>query len=195
MFIALDIGNVLMEVNIDPLCSALYDFEFVDSKAQALQKMDYLFPLMELGHHSFECLLRSGRCYLTDWQMNSLKETLDAVIQPRQEILDWLKKISTKHDIALLSNIGYDNVRAFDCVKEFDPLIKFYSCEWGLRKPSRAYYRTFTSIYPHFKGAVYVDDRIENVTAAKEEGFVSKHFCLDDDPGTGLERLRATIGI
>lgn len=192
MNIAFDIGNVLMEVNIEPICSALYDTQLVGSITEAWEKMNYLFPLMELGHHSFESLLKAYPCSLGTRKLSLLKEALGAALQPHQEILTWLKEISSEHNVALLSNIGYDNMRAFN-VPEFDSLIKFYSCEWGLRKPSRAYFETFLSLHPEFKGSIFIDDRTENISAAKLSGLDARQFAIDAEPSTALVRLQGLL--
>ena len=58
----------------------------------------------------------------------------------------------------------------------------FYSCEMGLRKPEKGIYeKTLQGLECRTEGAVFIDDRRENVDAAARLGIPSILFRTCDD--------------
>lgn len=87
------------------------------------------------------------------------------------EIIDELK--AEKIRVGLLSNINdrYTNlIRGFGFYKPFSPCL--LSCEMGLEKPDpKAYETLLKAIELPAKEIVFIDDKLENVEAAKKLGI------------------------
>jgi len=85
-------------------------------------------------------------------------------------------------------DLGY--ARAFDA--------EFYSCELGCTKPSAAFFEAIierTGLDP--ARTLFIDDRLDNVEAARACGLVAEQFVLwrEPDGAASLERLLAAHGL
>lgn len=105
------------------------------------------------------------QCYVT-----TLKESIGA--DPAMfAIIDELKKKQIR--VGLLSNINdryVQLIRSFGFYEPFDPCL--LSCEIGLEKPnSEAYQTLLKELNLPPEEIIFIDDKLENVIAAKEMGI------------------------
>lgn len=100
-------------------------------------------------------------------------------------MLDYVRTIKTKYDIALLTNNGMmlgENL--YEIAPALKPLFEdkgHASAEFGTRKPDPEIYRIICAKYgyePH--EALFIDDRIENVEGALEAGLNGCHFTSEE---------------
>lgn len=100
-------------------------------------------------------------------------ESLDA------ELIALLRELRPHYKTAILSNAWSDARRAFThkfaLDREVDTIV--ISAEEGLVKPDeRIYHRTMERLQVQPQQAIFVDDRIENVEAARALGLKGIHF-------------------
>jgi putative hydrolase of the HAD superfamily len=84
--------------------------------------------------------------------------------------------------------LGYGH--AFDC--------EFYSCDLGCTKPSAAFFDEIARRAPlEPTRTLFIDDRADNVAAARACGFEAEQFVLwkEPDGAAALERLLAARGL
>ena len=75
---------------------------------------------------------------------------------------------------------------------------EFYSCDLGCMKPSAAFFEAMVregGLDP--ARTLFIDDRLDNVEAARSCGLVAEHFVLWQAPGGAatLERLLVDRGL
>jgi FMN phosphatase YigB (HAD superfamily) len=181
-YIALDLGNVVCNVNFDPFIKSLSktlnvyveDINYFLNRSQKLHDLGLTVIADELkDHFKIKSPVIIEELAL-EWQKT---------VKGNPVMISIIKElINNKINIALLSNIGIDHssiMRNILTADIYDNSIKFFSCEVGARKPSKLYYKTFIDMYPEFRCCAYLDDRIENVNAGKSFGFNAQHFVLD----------------
>lgn len=61
----------------------------------------------------------------------------------------------------------------------FQDTVEHISYQVGARKPSKIYFQSFLLDHPGWAGAVYVDDRDDNLAVGKKYSFKSFKFELD----------------
>ena len=186
-YIAVDLGNVIFNVNFDPFLKSVQYWTGYNSiykrysEEQAYHFLEKIQKYNDLGittvSNELEDCVDSfyGRLFLIkDW-----KDTIK--INPIMfSFLSDLAAEGTK--IALLSNIGLEHTEVVNKVLTL-PLgaaaQPFFSCVVGARKPNLLYYKTFLDMFPEFKGCIYLDDREENIDIGTYFGFNSVYFALD----------------
>jgi FMN phosphatase YigB (HAD superfamily) len=181
--IALDIGNVLCTVDLDP---------FIAKAGEVLGWTELrVNALCNAARHDigitdivadFRDEFHLNGLHILPEDLAALRESWMICVHPVPEIAELLDSILEEGDqIALLSNIGRDHVEmirtSFPSV--YNRCIQHFSCEVGARKPSKLFFQSFLWERPEFRGCIYLDDRLENVEAAKRAGFRAQVFDLD----------------
>ena len=112
-----------------------------------------------------------------------------------QSLLRYLGTLRERYKVALLSN-AWDNMRdilenEWKIASDFDEVI--ISAEIGLAKPDhRIYQLTLSRLGVGADEAVFVDDFVENVDAARWLGMRAIHFRSPDQARAELERMLNT---
>ena len=116
---------------------------------------------------------------MTDEQFSNFVERFFAGDRLDHELVDTIRKLRPRYRTALLSN-AWDNLRAmlegeWRIADAFDEV--FISAEMGIAKPdSEIYLRVLERLELQPPQAVFVDDFIENVEAARQAGLHAIHF-------------------
>lgn len=175
MNIALDIGNVLVRVDLNSFAEKLVKKELLPSVKESMPILEGIQISLDLGFTDIKEAL-SRRFNISDKEMlDELHADWLQTIHPVTEVVELINNMSNNnHQIALLSNIGFDHVGVIDGL--FSKCIKHFSCNLGIRKPSILFFQSFILAHPEFKGAVFLDDREENVEAANASSFKASVF-------------------
>lgn len=179
-FAAFDIGNVLCHVDIDGFLDFLVHRNVVKTKEQAEEFVNGIQYPQDLGLYN----IRQGFYrFSPDITPSALQDLHDAwlhTVEPSDEMINVLDDaLSQGYQIALLSNIGFDHAGV---VRQICPVFKschqHFSCEVGARKPTKLFYQSFVMHYGWPQGVVFLDDRLENIQAARPY-FNGIQFDLD----------------
>lgn len=184
IYVALDVGNVLVHSNFDEFLKKLSKSLNITIE-EANYFMNRTQKLHDLGLTNMADELRDHFKIKSPVIMEELLSHWNDVIVPSGHIIGLLNDLSKDHEIkvALLSNVGLEHAERMGEVLShviFDNAVKFFSCHVGARKPTLLYYHLFLELHPEFKGAVYIDDLQENLDASKQFGFNTFHFSLED---------------
>ena len=182
-YVALDIGNVLCQVNFDKLLAeisdtfniSLEDSLYLINRNQKLHDLGFTSMKDELKHFGLISPVSTNR--IMELWNNSIITNHEAIGQFNSMIKN------DKLQVALLSNIGHEHAALMKDLLGadgfFENAIKHFSCDVGARKPTALYYQSFLMEHPEFEGCVYVDDVVENLEAGTRFGFRPYHFALD----------------
>lgn len=179
MQIAFDVGNVLVDVDFKEFFE---EFRKLHIRADPFRFARDIQAPQDIGVETVSVSLRSRFC-LPEECISSLVEAWNISIHPNQEMLDFVQDLrDSGTEVAILSNMGSEHATY---IREnyphiFDGNILHLSSEVGARKPTKLYYQSFLMQYPHFRGAIFLDDRHENLVTAKEFGLRGYHFELDE---------------
>jgi FMN phosphatase YigB (HAD superfamily) len=177
MHIAFDVGNVLIQVDLEEF---FVEFKRFGLRADPLTFINDIQARQDIGLETLREALGT-RFGLSGSQVKRLEKAWDDTIKPNYEMLnfvDGLKAARTK--VAILSNMGPEHAA---CIRKehsrvFNGCKLHLSSEVGARKPSKLYYQSFLMQHPSFRGCLFLDDRVENLVAAEEFGFKCRHFKL-----------------
>lgn len=198
-YLALDIGNVLCYIDFSTFLDKLKNVTGIH-KYQLWENFNKFQKLQDVGHFSLKDIL-SLIYNINDCDNNVLIDLWnDTTLRFNLKILKFLSDLQNENvKIALLSNIGIDHANHFINFYNnrivFSNTIKYFSCNYGLRKPNPIYYMNFLNIYPEFKGCLYLDDLPENIKTGKEFKFNSIRFDLNDygDNLTAAENFKKIV--
>jgi len=103
------------------------------------------------------------------------------MMRPRPDVLDLVRRLKERADVALLTNNGMMLKAALPiCAPEMIELFgdkAHVSAEFKARKPDGHVYRSICRRYGHApENCAFVDDKAENVEAAAEIGLSAHHF-------------------
>jgi FMN phosphatase YigB (HAD superfamily) len=177
--VTFDIGNVLFHVDIERFLIFLVQSGIFTNKEVAFDFLVGIQPSEDLGLYNF----RRGLSLFNNKLDKKLIQEAHAlwvdIIKPSEEMILFVEELITDGwQVALLSNIGYDHAAAVrESCKIFSKCEQFFSCEVGVRKPSKLYFQTFQSQYKWPKDVKFFDDRLENVEVSREY-FDSQLFDL-----------------
>lgn len=202
-FLALDIGNVLVNLDMAPFKKALSKQVNISGR-DANDFIDRIQVQQDLGLTTLHKELRLQFNIKSEYIIEDLMEAWNAVVKPNYFSIDFLNNLVDEHDIkvVLVSNLGFDHMNYFNIalkdVSLYKNSIHHFSCEIGARKPTALYYKLLLDAHPEFAECVYVDDLLENLEMGKYMGFNSFHFDLSKyKPGVetmdNLWRLRELI--
>lgn len=188
-YFCFDVGNVLCDV----------DFSDFFTELSAATGMDYddvwfflnrIQPLQDLGYVTMQNELR--HCYKIKLEENpKIQEAWNNSVHPNKISMKHFEEIVSNSSVAILSNIGTEHLAllASRLGPKYHRCFHHMSCEVGLRKPSRMYYKSFLAQYPKFEGANYIDDRQENLDMGSECGLRTHYIDTTKVDEHQLERF------
>lgn len=188
--LALDIGNVICHVDFDKILNVLSKSLNIP-KAEALYFLNRVQKLHDLGLTNLSDELHDHFKIKSEVIIKDILDEWNKAIQIDPDVIREIEKLRTTYnlEVALVSNIGIEHAEHFRKNCSLDKTIQFFSCEVGARKPSLLYYQTFLSVYPQFKGCVYVDDLDANLETGNKFGLKSTKFCLSDYKKSPLDSM------
>jgi len=175
----LDVGNVLVTVNMSAVYHEALRLGLAKSEYEAKKLLDYCDSFLNLGMMDMETFLfgHFNSVHLSGGELvSSLRAFKDFWVDGNwislnTEILDYLlDNVYQFDDIALVSNIGFDHYKV---IHEMHPFFKhehvswFASCEVGAQKPSKIYYDLLMRGADEEATYLFVDDREINLKAAQ----------------------------
>lgn len=193
--IIFDLGNVLIDIEIDRTFTAL-------SEILGYEKHDYLPENIHLAVHSFEIGAINQESFIWRLQKCARKEIpseLGIINAWNAMLIGWnpdkfqfLLELRKKYIVFLLSNTNeihlnwvYQDLQRNHCISDFDTQFfhkAYYSHIIGLRKPDPNIF-DFVINDQNIKAAdtLFIDDLKENVDAAKSVGLNGYHHNPKDD--------------
>ena len=139
-------------------------------------------------------LAAQQRFHVLDSEMAQFRRDFFAGDRWDESLLDWIISLRGKYRTAILSNAWLSARKFFErqakVVQAFEEII--ISAEEGLRKPQEEIYRRVVNrlnVLP--REAVFVDDVVENVEAAKRMGLEAVQFKV----GLDIPSLLSDLGV
>jgi FMN phosphatase YigB (HAD superfamily) len=183
--IVLDIGNVLVNLDMMPFVNALSK-QFNISELEASEFVRGVQRLQDLGLTTVSHELRHQFNIRSEVLIKDLLKAWDGIVTPNEQSIYGIELLikSYKLDVAILSNIGPEHIYRFThSVLGYNKIIwensiHHFSCDVGMRKPTRIYYHMFLEEHPQFKGAIYLDDLQENLDTGAKLGFKTFKYDL-----------------
>ncbi|MBM3228346.1 HAD-IA family hydrolase [Candidatus Pacearchaeota archaeon] len=111
--------------------------------------------------------------------LKKFEKLWNTIFWPNKELILLLKNLKKEYKIALISNIGRLHEKYLAKKYRFKSFadIRVYSYKAKSRKPNKKIYLiTLKRMKINSKEAVFVDDRLENVSGAKKMGLHGIHF-------------------
>lgn len=177
--IALDIGNVLCRVNLQPFFDKVYNL-------LGWQK-NRILSFCNAVHHDLgitDVIMDFKKEFGRDFSNETYQDLLNAWLKCvwiEDDMVDFMNKLVKTERVALLSNIGPDH--AFLMRNKYSSFVnkcsQHFSCEVGARKPTKLFFQSFLLEYPGNEGILFIDDRIENLFMAQRLGFDARFFDLE----------------
>ena len=182
--IIFDLGGVILNIDYNLTSKAfakagVKNFDEMYSQAEA----DDLFRHLEAGKISedsfYKELNKKAGLNLSAKEIEKAWNSM--LLTFREESLEFLKKISSRYKIFLLSNTNHIHLKELENIYHHKPREfafekyfnkAYYSCEMGLRKPNRDIYDFVlqeNNLDP--EKTLFIDDSIQNVEAAKLSGL------------------------
>jgi len=191
MELAIDLGNVIVEVDFDKFFK-----EF--KKVSETDPLNFLYDIQhsqDLGER-LTSLLR-WRLRLGEEEIGALIGAWNSAIKPNDEVTQFLNiVIGEGVEVGILSNIGYEHEEHIwrEHAGIFRGKVLHLSNEVGSRKPTKLYYQSFLLEHPTFRGSLYIDDRRENLEMAERFGFRGYYFNLEEFKRMGKARRIRELG-
>lgn len=179
--VCFDIGNVVAEVDLSKFTNELK--KFIPATEEPLFFLENLQHAQDLGMTSIRQSLRSYYRIHNSSVLDVLVEAWNSTVEPNEMMLNFMENLRSEGvKIALLSNMGLEHAAHLKkiCPKMFYNVVEHLSFEVGARKPSKIYYQSFLTDHAEWVGAIYLDDRDENLKIGKHYSFKSFKFCLDE---------------
>lgn len=184
-YLALDIGNVLCHIDQVPFSREISESLNI-TISEADRFVSRFWELHDIGFTNINDELIDRLGVKSPIKRDKIIALWNAVISPNETVIDFINQLKSDYNvkIAFVSNMGIEHVKIMNTILGkgglYSDAIKYFSCDVGARKPSYLYYQSFLSMYPEFKGCMYVDDRQKNVEAASLFDFKSYKFSLED---------------
>lgn len=180
--IVFDAGNVLVTFNPDEYLDRLgYDKE----TKRAVEKAVFRHPLWnenDRGILSDEELLNGFIANAPEYEMQ-IRETFQKVgdsIELLPHTMDWVRDLKAKgYRLYVLSNYGEYTYKQTEHKLKFLPYMDgtIFSFAYKMIKPEREIYELLLEKFDlRAEESVFIDDRLENVEAARELGFCGIQF-------------------
>ena len=198
-YLCLDVGNVLGRLDMKPFIKAL-EFYTGSSEELSYEYLAHIQKVQDLGLYS----IRNELKYKFNVDSNVLEALLESwnqILTPDERALNFYANMIDKFGlrVMIVSNVGIEHSKNFDVIFDkhsfFKKAIKHYSCFVGARKPTPVYYHLLNEMYPEFRGAVYVDDMVENLEMGERFGFRTHHLNLSEIAPNSIELERALCSL
>jgi len=180
MHLAVDIGNVICEVELKKFTDRIKKCIPWNEDAETFMVSHQ--SIWDLGYTTVLDAVRDRYGITSSDELKEVSDAWNSTIMPNGTMLNLLESLKGSGvKIAFLSNMGVEHAEYLKsiCPKMFEGCIEHLSFEVGARKPSLLYYQSFLLNNDEFAGAVFIDDRLENLKAAKKLRFKPYHFELD----------------
>jgi FMN phosphatase YigB (HAD superfamily) len=180
--VALDIGNVLCHVDIvGDFFNYLVEQNIMETVEQADEFISGIQYGQDLGLYNIRQGFYKFNPHMSKKTLQNIHDKWLELVIPCEETLNVLGEVLDKgYEVALLSNIGKDHCAVVrQKCKVFERCIQHFSCEIGARKPSKLFYQSFLLQHDWPKNVMFLDDRQENIDAAKDY-FFGIRFDIDD---------------
>lgn len=189
--ILFDMGNVLLDIDIQKSVTALLDINIDGIISEFIFPSPLpIFKEYECGRVNNEEFINS---FVTKYKIKNLNEekfwhawnALFDQFDPKR--IELLKKLNKNYDLYVLSNTNSVHVKKFNDIyrdqfhEEFSSMFKscFYSNELKCRKPeSKIYKKVIEMANINPAKSIFIDDLKENVVAAEKCGFNTHHLTL-----------------
>jgi FMN phosphatase YigB (HAD superfamily) len=183
-YLAIDIGQVICHLKFEEFNKKLAEFaKITEDEANA-----FLFNSQKAHDLGFSILEKdlNNKFYGLNLQPEQVAEVVRLwhnTVIPNPIVMKWLEKlVNLGVEIAIVSNIGMEHAETMKTllapIYDHYNVTKFFSCFVGARKPTYVYYQTFLTMYPQFKGCVYMDDNLDNIETGMLFDFNSIPFDL-----------------
>lgn len=179
--IIFDIGNVLCRLNFGRYYEVALRHGILNP-AKQVEGIEKLLDL-DLTRISRECDLMG----LSNEERYELLREWERVIEFDIRMVEFKKELESEYTVGILSNIGYEHGEYIKQQGVLSGSKNHLSYEVGARKPQMIYYQSFLYNYPEFKGALYIDDREENLEMGNRMGLIGYHFNLERSIGLDYE--------
>ncbi|MDT8389903.1 MAG: hypothetical protein RRC34_05270 [Lentisphaeria bacterium] len=191
--IALDIGEVCVRLHPDR-CARLLGFASMEEIFTTHPRLSRYSRDVETGRQTVdEFLALMSRKFLTHltpadikhaW-LNFLGDEIQGMARLVAEMVAagykpvFLSDISTLHHTAIQEKLSFSHLIT-DAVVSYDV---------GALKPAAAMYEAFETRCGGCRPALYLDDKIENINAARERSWNARHVSCVDDARRAVEAL------
>jgi len=177
-----DIGNVLVDVSTDRVVDRLLKFGLEKSQIEINSLFNDFgaFGLYERGY------LSSYDFYIEILNRTNIKMPYNEFISawcdmfsPKPRVFNLLKRLRDNYKLGLLSNTNALHINYLKDNYDFFSMIDYecYSFELHSVKPEKTIYQNAIFITGNFPEQVlFIDDKRENVSGAKETGIKSLQF-------------------
>jgi FMN phosphatase YigB (HAD superfamily) len=202
--VALDIGNVLFDVDVSRFVEELVAQGVYDKYSHAQAFMDGIQAGQDVGLYTMYQAIARFHPSLPDEKLMALSDAWNATASPCEpmlELVEWL--LDNEWQVALLSNIGFDHketIKNMTPQSIWDRCIHHFSCDVGARKPSKLFFLSFLMQYPTWTSSIFLDDREENVMGSRMSmvvgnAFDGQHFALSDfdDPRNAAKTAKKLL--
>ncbi|KQR41134.1 HAD family phosphatase [Deinococcus sp. Leaf326] len=190
-----DIGGVLLTNGWDREQRAQVTASFGLDAAEFTERHKLAAPELELGRMTLAEYMDQTVFYEPrDFSPAEFRAAMEAVSRPYPDSLALARELSAQIRMYSLNNEGRDlnEYRIATCGLQEFLLAFFSSCYLGVLKPSPAIYRlglSFAGVRPD--EAVMIDDRAQNVQAARSVGMHAVQF----RDAAGLRQDLAALGV
>lgn len=203
-YLCLDVGNVLGRLNMTPFVNELATVSG-QSHTECYRFLGYIQKCQDLGMYSLEDELKEHLKITNPSDIERLLFAWDQTLLIDHDVLSFYEDMiaANKVNVVIVSNVGIEHTKRYDRLfnnyKFIKNSIKFFSCDVGARKPTKLYYHLLLTLHPEFKGAVYVDDIIENLETGTAFGLKPFHLNLSqltensDELKQALDNLKNLI--
>lgn len=180
-YLAIDIGNVIVDMDFTNFLKEL-SVALNISKDEAYYFLERSQQLHDLGLTLIKSELKDHFKIRSEATIDKIMNEWANTLTPNKTVISWLEGLIDKGvKIALLSNMGHEHysiMRTLLGEKLYDNSVRYFSCNVGARKPSLIFYHTFLSLYPDYRGSVYLDDNGDNIGVGNQFGFRAIQFDL-----------------
>jgi putative hydrolase of the HAD superfamily len=192
-----DIGGVLLSNGWDRDQRKEVVTEFGLDPEDFQERHKLIVPELEIGRLSLtDYLTQTVFMAPRDFSREDFTSAMEAQSVPDEAALSLLRSLAGKHRMYALNNESRE-LNAFRR-RQFDldgPLLAFFSsCYLGVAKPNPAIYRLALELAGVQPGqAVMIDDRLQNVEAARSVGMQAIRFMDTGQLQSDLERLNVRV--
>lgn len=188
--IIFDFGSVITTVDRESVISYIHDT--LKTNARGDFKGDALFSAVEEDQTYWEKYAASHGKTLPPGWMETLHQKVQKMVKPVRGMAELVAQLKAQgYRTALLSNttkIRSDFFRKEGFYKPFDPII--LSWEVGEKKPSQQIYQyALKKLNLRAEECIFIDDREENILAARKLGFHAIQFKSARQLKTELSKL------